>query len=336
MKMIGKPISKSIFPWPRKNSTRYIQYVEWRVNRNDPLILFHPDLSFYPIPDRDRMLNMIVSNHVSSLFEDPQENRLQRRYLPRAYLETPIVHEVIFAEAPFFKTVEAFLGSVESAFDPDSQGWLWADTGYWVASLGRECFYGVGTVTALNVWKIKKPDRLCYVVSNRWQLLCFTIEREQFDGFTIDAYYSNQLFAFPDLIHTIHNAADQTMKWHRESISRDNYDTVNKNGSLTAYLSDFVRKGSFEITPKWVITDADENFHPSEPYDAVVFRRNVPGNELARRSPEHFVVAQLRGGVWFDSNFEKSNRYFICGIEQRVLRTCIVADVVVESVVQPD
>ena len=323
---------KGLFTWPTISNARQLPYVNWHSKKSDPLLLFHPNLNFYPLPERDRLRNMIVRKHSSSLFEEDREIQMQRPYLPQGYFETPMVHEIILARAPFFNVVTSILDRIESTFDSNSKGFMWNDTGYWIASNGVDRYYGVGYVSALNLWSTQSPDELCYVTSSPSQLLCFTLERTVPDQFYIDAYFFNQFFAFPDLIYSLHNAAKQTMKWDAISISKVDYERYTKHNIAFSYFSHVLRGKKFRIRPICTISDRQNHRGPSKSYDCVIFNGNPKDDGFTRRAAENCIVATFRGGFWYDSSFGSDNRYYVWNIEQRVLRTCVLADVVVEKV----
>lgn len=319
------------YRWPPSQNKKIDQIVRWSASETAPLIVFHPDISFDPLPNSHIQQHMIDRYLPGMRWDNDDYEREMKKYIPSGDEEIPIVHEVIEVRNSFFEYLEDFLSGIESARKVPKGAWLWDDTGYWAAKSGKLCYMGLNENTAKALWNRSQILEMCFVLITPNSLMSIELDKKEPNSFIIDAYYNNRFSAFPDLIEATHKALETIGNWSTLSIEKKDNSDLFGAWSLDTQKTNPQIKDLFTINPERVIPVTNHFIHGKRHYNSVVIENNFFADKKSQILPEGYAIARLRGAHWDDDDFSSEKNYYLFSSEIYKLRKCVLVDISLEQ-----
>ena len=336
MGIIRRSYSTEFYFWPIDKEKRHDSILKWEVVRGEPVVVFHPFLSFDPLTNLERQTGMLARDgyildwQINGLYDN-----LKGIYDPGEDRVTPIVHEEIKADFNFFQGLDSFLGKIERNFKLKADQWLWNDTGYWTAMDSKYGYMGLSEESAIRIWNNNKDIRLCYIVSNPSTILEFYLDKREENIFSLNVYYTNTFVVFPDLIEAVHRALDEVGNWKTIKIENKDHDVI--------LASDYKNKRSmkrediitFSISPKRVMPIGNDPNPGTDFLYAVIVENTFFNIEERVKKPDGYAIL-IRGGGWLREDFQEEKKYQISFSEVRKLENCYLVQLAVKEIAQDD
>lgn len=335
MEPIERSYSTRIYEWPVCDRPKFNSIINWVSKTDQPTVVYHPHLAFDALSN-DVRVEQIIDRRVD-LFES-HEVEHAGNYLPKITQEVPIDHEAYRVKGNFFDEINPILDAIarENGY-PNAQK-FWYNTGFWTAVSGTTKFEGM-SLTGLRKLYVR-TDRLDshFVLSTAETILCFTIRNKSLLEFELDAYHNNRFSVFADSIRSIRSSLSEVSEWKcllRERETQDAIFALNKyngNGKGKA------RFRSISVQPRSVIPAFGNSKERSKNYYFVVLENKqiIAGNHIL--PAEDLAIVSTREGLWSETNsdFSKKKKFslFICWV--RRLRTCLLAELMLDRIVDHD
>ena len=338
MKVIIRNYSEYFYFWPIDDEKKHDSIMKWEYNSGQPIVVFHPLLSFDPISTLERQRQILARERDEGPFDyrtEKKYDKFRSFYDPIADIRKPIVHEEIKVRCNFFKSLEPFLGDLEWNFKFNPGDGFWSDTGCWTAKDNKYSYMGLSEESALMVWDQSSDVKLCYIASSESTLLEFYLDKLEENSFSLNIYYANKYNVFPDSIDAVHRALDKIGEWKRIKIETKDHDDIfainHKNRSL-------IEKGdieSFTIKPQRVIP-YESNLSPeTEWFFAVVVENTFFTINDQIKKPEGYVILEGKGGL-SGEDFNEDKEYIIFYSMVRKLEHCHLVELLIDEITEGD
>ena len=327
MTIIRRNYSTNFYRWPITEEKEHTSILKWEIEENDPLVVFHPFLSFDPINNLYRQISMLDDKDYFAMNEEDEisSNFWKKTYAYSEDLITPIVHETIRTNFNFFENLESLLTRIELDFKIQKGNWLWDDTGFWSAKDNKYGYIGLSEDSAKQLWKSCKELILCFVVSNPSMLIEFTADKKTDDGFYTNVYYANKFLPFPELIDVIHRTLDELGSWTTLKLEKqDEKDIFDKYPERNSVFMT-PESSAFSVFPEWAIPNHDDPPPGSEWLYAVVVKNKFFSIGRTMPTPMGYVILIMSGG-WLNSDFNDDKKHFQFIKRIRKLENCYLVN----------
>ena len=331
MGIIRRGYSKNFYHWPIEEEKKYDSMLKWESVKDQPILVFHPFLSFDPISNFDRQRSMLARDHSNIGWEMSKTyDLLESIFVPEDDKLTPIIHEKIKADFNFFDSSESLLAKIEYNFKVPEDEWLWNDTGYWSAIDSKYGYMGISEDSAFDLWNQSKDLILCYIASNPCTLLEFKLDKREENSFSLNIYYANKFVAFPDLIDAIHRALDEVGCWKTIKIEKKDHDIIFDSKYNNHQLTKKENPTTFSITPTLVMPLGDDPHVGTDLLYAVIVENTFFKIENMMKKPEGYAIV-IRGGGWLREDFQAEKKYNVSFTRVRRLENCFLVRLVVNE-----
>ena len=338
MKVIIRSYSENFYFWPIDEEKKHDSIMKWEYNSGQPIVVFHPLLSFDPISTLERQRQILARERDEGLFDwqtEKKYDKFKRMYDPKEDITKPIVHEEINVNCNFFKILELFLGNIERNFNFNEGDGFWKDTGYWTAKDKKYAYMGISEESALRVWDKSSDVKLCYIASSDFTLLEFYLDKLEENSFSLNIYYANKYNVFPDSIDAVHRALDKIGEWRTIKIETKDHEDIfainYKNRSLIE--KDDVK--SFTIKPQRVIPLGSNPSPGTDWLFAVVVENTFFTINDQIKKPEGYVILERKGG-WSGEDLNEDKEYIIFYSMVRKLEHCYLVELLVDEIKDDD
>jgi hypothetical protein len=326
MGIIKRHYPIKLYHWPIGKTKESDMMLKWESGLNQPLVVFHPFLSFDPISTHDRQERMLIRDESEIEWNSRWLHQMiESVYIPNSEYVIPIVHEEIKAAFNFFSGLDRLLAGIERNCKTPKDERLWEDTGYWTARSGRFGYMGISEDGAKQIWEKSNELTMSYIASSSSILIEFRLDKNEKDTCILNVYYSNRSIVFPDLIDGLHRALDDLAPWKVVKKEMKEHDEIFNIENKEMGTMQLEKISVFPIHPVRVISSVEDPAPASDWLYAVLVKNTF--FKIAKQiKPEGYAIV-TRGVEWLRGDFSPGKLYGIRFSQVMKLGFCYLANV---------